>query len=236
MNTIQKIKGTFKVIVRSAAVIAASLFIGTAQGQNLPGYPAGSSIGAFATTSSTYSYLDYTGTNTVYVTNNVAGLTNNILSSATAITTPNLFSVWYSGTNAGTGNAGVTNAAFLAGTNAGVIPEFPGRYIAIQAGGTLLSNGIAFTAGTAVTNTLVFARSVAYAPLATGFETTPGLTCRFVDTITAGQGAWLNDYTNIEVDACGALQLISWTFTATTNGTYSITNPFVKWRSTGANQ
>lgn len=236
MNTIQKIKGTFKIIVRSAAVVAAALFIGTVQGQNLPGYPGGGSFGGFSTFSNTYSYLDYTGTNTVYVTNNAVGFTNDIMSSATAITTPNLFSVWYAGTNAGTGNAGVTNAAFVGGTNSGVIPNFPGRFIAIQAGGTLLSNNIVFVNGTVITNTLVFARSTGYSPLATGFETTPGLILRFVDTIAAGQGASFNDYTNIEVDACGSLQLISWQLQAATNGVYSLTNPFVRWRSTGANQ
>lgn len=236
-NVIEEIKGNFKIIVRGLAAVAACLLIGveTCEAQGLPGGPLGGGVGGFTSQgSNVVSYVDYTGTNTVYSTNLVTGFTNLIQASTTAVVTSNLWSIWFPGTNNANG-VGVTNAAWVGGTNQGIIAVPLSRFIAFTWGGTLLSNGVPFVNSTVITNTLTFARTARGNPNQIQFETTPGIVCGNIDTVANGTGIVV-DYTNVEDDACGYLQLISWKLQATTNANYSITNPYVYWRLTGNQQ
>lgn len=193
MKTIKEFTMALLVSVAMLATVA------TVEAQNL-----GSGPLSFQSSTNVQGYFN-AANSLVYVTNNVAGLTNLIPTSASFVPAT-LFSVWSNPTS--------TNGTFVGGTNAGVIPLSGSRYVTIQISGV---------ASAAVTNTVSFASSAYPNPTAAQCETTATRTWTF----TAATGAF-NVVTNIEDDAIGAFQLSAWTATA---GSGNITNPAVAWQT-----
>jgi len=168
----------------------------------------------------------------VQLTNSAFGFTN-VIGLGTTVTS-NLFSAYNPGV---AGGYGITNAGFFPNTNGGIISTFPARFVSLQIGGTLVSNGIPVTGAVALTNVLTFAKSVYQNPNSLQVETVPSLTLSLAYAGSPIYGGLVQSYTNIEVDAAGALQLASWQFVSTNaNSAYSITNPFVKYRLTSGQQ